>query len=299
MRAQEVLNLAEERMRAGEAVELVRIEAVHGSTPRSDAALMLVTAGGESFGTVGGGAAEGRAQTEALALLKAEADGRRVYLLGQQEAADLGMVCGGDMELSFQYLGADERGYGRLAELRATAEAARASVYLFGGGHVAEALAGLLHGLDFRVIVYDDRDSFVGAERFPMAEQWIAAPYTELTEHVQPGPGDYGVVITRGHSFDYEVTRRLLELGLEYIGVIGSRAKMKVVEGKLRADGFEEAQLSGLYTPVGIQIGAETPEEIAVSIAAELILVRARREKRKKVRQGRVIDWPVRGQMQH
>ena len=149
------------------------------------------------------------------------------------------------------------------------------TVWLFGGGHVSQALAAVLAPLDFRVAVYDDRPEFTGEDRFPLAVKRVAAPFGELRRHVPLGPDDYLVIMTRGHQADFEVLRETLRAPVRYLGCIGSRRKLAICRDRLLAEGFTEAEYARLHAPIGLAIGAETPEEIAVSIAAELIAVRA------------------------
>ena len=149
------------------------------------------------------------------------------------------------------------------------------TVWLLGGGHVSQALAAVLAPLDFRVAVYDDRPEFTGEDRFPLAVKRVAAPFGELRRHVPLGPDDYLVIMTRGHQADFEVLRETLRAPVRYLGCIGSRRKLALCRDRLLAEGFTEAEYARLHAPIGLAIGAETPEEIAVSIAAELIAVRA------------------------
>ncbi len=149
------------------------------------------------------------------------------------------------------------------------------TVWLFGGGHVSQALAAVLAPLDFRVAVYDDRPEFTGEDRFPLAVKRVAAPFGELRRHVPLGPDDYLVIMTRGHQADFEVLRETLRAPVRYLGCISSRRKLALCKDRLLDEGFTEAEYARLHAPIGLAIGAETPEEIAVSIAAELIAVRA------------------------
>ena len=149
------------------------------------------------------------------------------------------------------------------------------TVWLFGGGHVSQALAAVLTPLDFRAAVYDDRPEFASEERFPTAVRRISAPFEALRQHVSLGADDYLVIMTRGHQADFEVLRQTLRAPVRYLGCIGSRRKLALCKDRLLAEGFTEGEYARLHAPIGLAIGAETPEEIAVAIAAELIAVRA------------------------
>ncbi|MBQ6583199.1 MAG: XdhC family protein, partial [Mogibacterium sp.] len=148
-------------------------------------------------------------------------------------------------------------------------------VILFGGGHCALALAPLLHSVGFRVTVMDNRAEFVTRERYPMAEERICGDYNRIADHLTIEPEDYIVVMTSGHSFDYEVQEQVLRFPSSYVGVIGSRRKTASVNARLRNAGVPEDAIQSVHTPIGLNIKAVTPEEIAVSITAEMILVRA------------------------
>lgn len=150
-------------------------------------------------------------------------------------------------------------------------------VVLFGGGHCALALAPLLKSVGFRVTVMDCRPEFANAERFPWAEQTICGDYLHISEYLTLHEDDYVVVMTNGHSHDFEVQEQVLRGPLAYIGVIGSKTKTAAVNQRLRAAGISEEAIQSVHTPIGTAIRAVTPEEIAVSIAGELIYERALR----------------------
>ncbi len=149
-------------------------------------------------------------------------------------------------------------------------------VYVFGGGHLSQALIPLLTTVGFRCVVADDREEFSNPERFPQAEKVTLADFSDLSEF-QVRPCDYVVVMTRGHQHDYHVLSQMLRTGAFYVGMIGSRKKIEATFQRLREDGFSQETLEKIHTPIGLAIKAETPEEIAVSITAEMILERAKR----------------------
>lgn len=150
-------------------------------------------------------------------------------------------------------------------------------VLIFGGGHIAQELVPLLSHLDFRCTVMDDRVEFVNAEMFPDADEIVCGEFENIFTSLSVGENDYGVVLTRGHAYDYTVERQLHTTPIRYIGVIGSRKKMAAVFEKLKADGVLREALAKVHTPIGTAIKAQSPAEIAVSIAGELILERAER----------------------
>lgn len=148
---------------------------------------------------------------------------------------------------------------------------------IFGGGHCALALAPLLKSVGFRVTVMDCRPEFADAERFPWAEQVICGDYLKIKDYLTLTAEDYVVVMTNGHSHDFEVQEQVLRNPLAYIGVIGSKSKTASVNKKLREQGVPEEAIQSVHTPIGTAIKAVTPEEIAVSIAGEMIYERALR----------------------
>lgn len=148
-------------------------------------------------------------------------------------------------------------------------------VYIFGGGHVSQALAPVLAAVGFRIAVYDDRPEFADQALFPAAEAVYCGDFARLSEQVHITEDDYVVIMTRGHQADYEVLTQVLRSGAKYLGCIGSRRKLAICRERILAAGFTAEEYDRLHAPIGLAIGAETPEEIAVSVAAELIAVRA------------------------
>ena len=148
-------------------------------------------------------------------------------------------------------------------------------VYVFGGGHVSRELVPLLSHLEFSCVVFDCLPKFADKELFPTADDVIAGDFDNISASVHITEKDYVVIMTRGHSYDLTVQAQALRRGPRYIGVIGSRAKIALVSKKLREQGFLQEELDIVHTPIGIDIKADTPAEIAVSIAAEMIMIRA------------------------
>ena len=247
----------------------------------------------------------------------------------QGDAASLGMVCGGDLTLHFQYLSADDASTLALFRelLEATGQnrdvwlvrrldnekvsamdladrdgprhlpglpldllenapalrdgwftlpAVRAGLlYIFGGGHVSQALVPVAATVGFRPFIYDDRPEFAAKARFPQAADTLCGSFTALSRHVTITPNDYVVIMTRGHQADFEVLVQTLRCGARYLGCIGSRKKLALCRDRLLANGFTPEEYARVHAPIGLAIGAQTPEEIAVSVTAELIAVRA------------------------
>ena len=146
---------------------------------------------------------------------------------------------------------------------------------LCGGGHVSLEVAYVAARLEFDVVVIDDRAEFASKERFPMAAEVRCQPFTAALDQLGSRPDDYYVILTRGHSFDGDCLDKVLEGQYAYVGMIGSRVKVAAVMKRMLAKGHTQEELDGVHTPIGLKIGAQTPAEIAISILAEIIQVRA------------------------
>lgn len=158
---------------------------------------------------------------------------------------------------------------------------------ILGAGHIAVPLARLAHLLGFEVVVIDDRDKYANQERFPDADEVIAADFGETVQGLLMTPFTYVAIITRGHTFDEEALRVLLRQEPAYIGVIGSRRRVETVLRRLASEGYDRERLAAVYAPIGLDIGSETPEEIALSVIAEIVAVRRGGTGHSLSRQGR------------
>lgn len=296
----------------GEDAVLVTVASAQGSTPRGAGSQLLAGREGLAAGTIGGG--PGEAQALALAEEVLEKRGTAVRRLELRHGGELDSVCGGEQTVLLQFVPRDAAAWRTLArEVLARLEAHRGGglvletgadpalleetpscpvwdgrrltlplpvgerVVIFGGGHCALALAPVLRSVGFRVAVFDDRPEFASAERFPEAETVVCHSYTDIAAGLELTAEDYAVVMTSGHSHDFEVEEQLLRRPLAYVGVMGSRTKTAYVNGKLREAGVSEDAISRVHTPIGAAIKAVTPEEIAVSVTGELIYERALR----------------------
>jgi xanthine dehydrogenase accessory factor len=253
---QEVFAAVTEALERGESAALVTIVAAHGSTPQRVGAKMLVFADGRTVGTIGGGCYENDAFWKAREAIKDRAPRLVHYELDDDFAQETGLVCGGQMDVYIEPI-----------------EPAP-ELFVIGAGHVGFQLAQLAHQVGFRVHVVDDREKFANAERFPFAVEVAAADIPSWIAAAQLPPHAYAVIVTRGHTNDLEALRALAPRPLRYLGLIGSRAKVARIFDALTAEGLPAASLAGVHAPIGIDIGAVTPQEIAVSILAELIAVK-------------------------
>ncbi len=253
---QEVFAALADAIERGDEVALVTIVKSNGSTPQRVGAKMLVFADGRTVGTIGGGCYENDAFWKAKEAIKAHEPATIKYELADDVAAESGLICGGQMEVFIEPV-----------------EPAPA-VYVFGAGHVGAFVARMAHDVGFRVHVIDDRDKFASTDRFPPGTDVIVADLSEwIGSHELPATA-YAVIVTRGHRHDLDVLRPLAQRPLRYIGLIGSRAKVKRVFDALIAEGTDPDVLAKVHAPIGLDIGAITPQEIAVSILAELIAVK-------------------------
>lgn len=245
---------AAEAMRTGRPSALVTVIARLGSTPRSSGARMLVYDSGDIVGTIGGGAVEHEVIRRAIVAVRTGAPERYSVHLTK----DLGMCCGGRMEVFIEPLQTQEH------------------VVVFGAGHVGAAVAPLLHQLNYRVTVVDERDEWLTADRFAAAERIVGDPRS-ICEALPPDPRGIRLVLTHDHGLDEDLVDVLLRQNNDWVGMIGSRAKAARFRARLIAGGMSEDTFARLKSPVGLDIGAETPAEIAVSIAGALVAHRRQR----------------------
>ncbi len=245
---------------------IVRIVETRGSMPRGAGAWLALSEDGTLTGTIGGGAIEYLAIERAREVLAGAHGETRWYTQGET-----GMACGGDALLDIHPAGA-----GELEALLSSEKTETTRVFVYGAGHVAAALVKLLPDVSFAPIVVDDRPAMAMDERLPGAVRIACGPYTDLAAlDALPEPGDFAVVLTHGHIADIDVLDQILPCGCAYVGCIGSRRKTAVVHEELVRRGHACDIVASIHLPIGEEILAETPAEIAVSIAAQLIRVRA------------------------
>ena len=253
----EVFAALGEALSRGEEAALVTIVSSNGSTPQRVGAKMLVFGDGRIVGTVGGGCYEHDAIGKARQVLETRKATTVKYDLNDDFAEETGLVCGGQMEVFIEPI-----------------EAAPA-VYIFGAGHVGYYLARIAHEAGFAVHVIDDRAAFANTERFPFAASVVVDDIPAWLAQTQIPSTAYAVIVTRGHRNDLDALRALAPRDLRYIGLIGSRAKVARLYDQLLAESHvDPALLERIHAPIGLDLGAVTPQEIAVSITAELIAVR-------------------------
>ena len=271
----EVFQRLIQALSAGEDAVLVSVESSSGSAPRGAGACMAVTKQGRIAGTIGGGEVEHRGEQTAREVLQSGVSREETFLLRPDSGQDLGMICGGEIQVSFRYLA----GGGSMAAAWVEREQARlfpaGRVYIFGGGHVSQALVPALTAVEFRCVVLEDRAEFCRPELFPGVEKVLLIDNSRVADFVELTKEDWVVIMTRGHKDDLLIQSQVMKAPVRYIGVIGSRQKTAAVTAKLRDMGFSDADFQKVWAPIGLPIRSETPAEIAVSITAQLILERA------------------------
>jgi xanthine dehydrogenase accessory factor len=242
-------------LKRGETAALVTVIRAQGSTPQRAGAKMLVFADGRTVGTIGGGCYENDAILRARSAI---ADGRSAvvkYDLNDDFAQENGLICGGQMEVHVDPLQPDPH------------------LFIIGAGHVGFELGRIAPAAGFHLHVVDDREKFASRERFPDAEI-IVDSIPEWLHSANIPAAAFVVVVTRGHQHDLDAMRALAARDLRYLGLIGSRAKVARIYDALVTEGMPAECLERVHAPIGLEIGAVTPAEIAVSILAELIAVR-------------------------
>jgi xanthine dehydrogenase accessory factor len=253
---QEVFSALSEALQRGEEVALVTIVSSTGSTPQRVGAKMLVYADGRTVGTVGGGCYENEAFWKAREAIKNRKPVNLKFELNDDFAQENGLVCGGQMEIFVEPVEPSPE------------------LFVFGAGHVGYFVAKMAHEVAFKVHVVDDREKFASVERFGSGIDVIVDHIpTWLENHTLP-PTAYAVIVTRGHTHDLDALRALARSPHRYLGLIGSKAKVRRIFDVLLEEGQSAETLKAVHAPIGLDIGAITPQEIAVSILAELIAVK-------------------------
>jgi xanthine dehydrogenase accessory factor len=252
----QIIEKANELIAKGGKFVLVTVVRTEGSVPREVGTKMIVMQDGSILGSIGGGRIEVLAITRAKEVLKEGRPRTVSYSLDEGDSTDTHMACGGEMELLFDPI------------------QSRPNLMIAGGGHIALPLARIGFALGFRIVVIDDREEFANKERFPEAEKIVCQQFDEALNEVSITPSTYLVIVTRGHRYDELVLRRTIKSRAAYIGMIGSRRKVSTIFENLKGSGISEKAIHRVHAPIGLDIGAETPEEIAVSILAEIIKLR-------------------------
>ena len=265
-----IVKIARDLLEDGKSFVVAKVVDTHGSTPRSKGAWLLMEESGDSYGTVGGGSLEAAVQKICRETFDTKENQIFHFHLNSADQMNLDMRCGGDADVSIEYYS------GMSAEEYKDAFTVLPMAYIFGGGHVGKAIEPLLRYVDFATTVLDDREEFANTERFPDADSVIVIDsYEESFNNIETDENSYIIIVTRGHRGDYAVLRNAIERKAAYIGMIGSKKKVLEMFDRMRQEGISEEVIKRIYSPIGLSIFAETPEEIAVSVVAEMIMVKA------------------------
>src|SRR5215468_1960756 len=241
--------------RAGVRGALATIVHTNGSIPSYESSRMLVRDDGSIVGTIGGGCVEADVWAAAKEVMEKESPRKMVFTLNNEASYDNGLICGGTVEVFVEPI------------------LPQPVAYIFGGGHISMALAKAASAAGFGIVVVDDREQFANKERFPMAQE-LYTGYEDAFARLSPNAASYLVIVTRGHRDDMRVLAWAVRTDARYVGMIGSKRKVLSVYKALEAEGYRPEEFERVYAPMGLEIGALSPEEIAISIVAELVAVR-------------------------
>jgi xanthine dehydrogenase accessory factor len=242
--------------RDGRRGALATIVNVRGSIPSFQTAKMLVRDDGSMIGTIGGGCVEAEVWQAAREVIESEKPRTLSFNLNNNPRYDTGLVCGGTLEVFVEPV------------------LPVANLYIFGAGHVAQSLYKVARIAGFDVTIIDDRESYANRERFPEARDIYADDFEKSMGQLAPSESSFIVIVTRGHRDDMRVFRWALDQPSRYLGMIGSRRKVIAIYKELEKEGVTREKFARVHAPIGLDIGAITPEEIAVAITAEMIAVR-------------------------
>lgn len=242
--------------REGQKCALATIVQVNGSIPSYESAKLLVREDGSFLGTVGGGCVEAEVWNAAREVMETEKAKHLTFSLGQDAAYDNGLICGGQLNVFVEPI------------------VPQPHALIFGAGHVSKSLAQVSQLAGFGVSVIDDREQFANRERFPQAEEVFADEYEKVFPQLRVNANTYVIIVTRGHRDDMRVLRWAVETNAKYIAMIGSKRKTIAIVKELEREGFSRELFTRIHAPMGLEIGAITPEEIAVSVVAEMIAAR-------------------------
>ncbi len=242
--------------KAGQKCALATIVEVNGSIPSYESAKILVREDGSFIGTIGGGCVEAEVWNAAREVIDTEKPRHLNFNLGQDAAYDNGLICGGQLNVFIEAI------------------VPQPHAFIFGAGHISKSLAKVSALAGFGVSVIDNRESFANCERFPDVDEVLAVEYEEAFSSLNINSSSYIIIVTRGHRDDMRVLRWAITTEARYISMIGSRRKVIAVIKEFEKEGVSRESFDRIHAPMGLEIGAITPEEIAVSVAAEMIAVR-------------------------
>jgi xanthine dehydrogenase accessory factor len=246
--------------RNGQKCAIATIVQVRGSIPSYESAKLLVREDGSMAGTIGGGCVEAEVWNAAREVIATERPKHLTFNLGQDAAYDNGLICGGQLDVFVEPVVPQPR------------------AFIFGAGHISKSLSKVATLAGFETVIVDDRESFANHERFPEAGEVHAGNYEDVFPELVVNETSYVVIVTRGHRDDMRVLRWAVSTPARYVAMIGSKRKVIGVVKELEKEGIPRASVERIYAPMGLEIGAVSPEEIAVSVVAEMISVRRNAE---------------------
>ena len=244
-----------ELKKSGEPAAFAIVIKIEGSTPRKTGTKMVVLKDGKTVGTLGGGDLEKRVVEEAMDVIK-QGQPRIASFALDIEKGKLDMMCGGKLDVYIEPILPDEK------------------LVIFGAGHITRSLAPLMKGAGFQVSVVEDSPDLLQMDKFPETEDLILTDMEQFARDLPSDPRTYLVLLSRGFARDKAILSQLIQKDFKYIGMIGSLRKINTMKEDLQKEGIPEEAFSKLKAPIGLDIGAETPEEIAISIAAEIVAVK-------------------------
>ncbi|HYI97226.1 MAG TPA: XdhC/CoxI family protein [Bryobacteraceae bacterium] len=242
--------------RLGQRCALATIVQVRGSIPSFESAKLLVREDGSMLGTIGGGCVEAEVWNAAREVIAGGKPKHLSFSLGQDAAYDNGLICGGQLDVFVEPV------------------MPQPAAYIFGAGHISKSLSKVADLAGFRTVVIDDRETFANRERFPEADEVHAGEYESVFAQLPVNESSYIVIVTRGHRDDMRVLKWAVGTSARYIAMIGSKRKVIGVVRELEKEGIPASAFERMFAPMGFDIGAITPEEIAVAVVAEMIAVR-------------------------
>jgi len=242
--------------RLGQKAAIATIVQVRGSIPSYESAKLLVREDGSMVGTIGGGCVEAEVWNAAREVIETEKPRHLTFNLGQDAAYDNGLICGGQLDIFVEPVVPPPQ------------------AFIFGAGHISKSLSKVAALAGFAATIIDDRDSFANRDRFPDADEIFAGEYEEVFPKLPINELSYLIIVTRGHRDDMRVLRLAVGTNARYIAMIGSKRKVLSVVRELEREGISRDRLERIHAPMGLEIGAISPEEIAISVAAEMIAVR-------------------------
>jgi xanthine dehydrogenase accessory factor len=242
--------------RSGQKCALATIVQVNGSIPSYESAKMLVREDGSIAGTIGGGCVEAEVWNVAREVMETEKPRHLHFSLGQDAAYDSGLICGGQLDIFVEPV------------------LPQPAAFIFGAGHISKSLSKIAGLAGFSTTIIDDREMFANRERFPEADSIFAGEYETVFPKLCVNENSYVVIVTRGHRDDMRVLKWAVITNARYVSMIGSKRKVISVVKELEKEGIPRAAFDHVFAPMGFEIGAISPEEIAVSVVAEMIAVR-------------------------